>query len=166
MRRRSGLRLLHQLISLGYNHLSVSTRRARFLLGDGSICDSLLAKIRAHAKVTVVGQLSNPSAPLSVVLEAASVARRRPAALQGPIAVELALRRLGNGVVQRAVVKVLVVALRPMRGLEVQIAVEDLLGHPVSEHSISSCLASGVRRKEPLFARVTRGRYVLASRSA
>lgn len=27
-------------------------------------------------------------------------------------------------------------------------------------------LASGVRRKEPLFARVTRGRYVLISRSA
>ncbi len=79
---------------------------------------------------------------------------------------EPALRRLGNGVVQRAVVKVLAVARRPMCGQEVRLAVEDLLGHPVSENSISSCLAYGARGREPLFAKVTRGRYVLAGHSA
>jgi len=50
-----------------------------------------------------------------------------------------------------------------MCGPEIRAAVEDLLGHPVSRDSVSSCLAAGARRKEPLFARVTRGQYVLAS---
>jgi hypothetical protein len=43
---------------------------------------------------------------------------------------------------------------------EVQVAVEKMLGHPASEHSISSCLAAGVSRMEPLFAKVMRGKYV------
>jgi hypothetical protein len=76
--------------------------------------------------------------------------------------VEPPLERLGNGVVQRAVVKVLAAASRPIGVAEVQATVETMLGHPVSEHSISSCLASGVRRMEPLFAKVMRGQYVLA----
>ncbi len=68
----------------------------------------------------LVGQLSNPSGPLATtVLEAAGGALRRPAGLQRPIAVEPASRRLGNGVVQRAVVKVLAAVSGPMRGAEV-----------------------------------------------
>jgi hypothetical protein len=110
----------------------------------------------------LVGQLSNPSGPLVAVLEAVNVARRRPAVEQATVAVEPSLGRLGNGVVQRAVVKVLAAAARPMGVAEVQVAVETMLGHPVSEHSISSCLASGVRRMEPLFGKVMRGQYVLA----
>jgi len=54
------------------------------------------------------------------------------------------------------------VARWPMYGQEVRLAVEDLLGHPVFEHSISSCLAAGARRRKPLFERVARGRYTLA----
>jgi hypothetical protein len=110
----------------------------------------------------LVGQLSNPSEQLAAVLEAVSIARRRPVAAQGVIAVEPPLGRLGNGVVQRAVVKVLAATSRPMGAAEVQAAVETTLGHPVSENSISSCLAAGVRRRAPLFAKVMRGQYVLA----
>lgn len=111
----------------------------------------------------LVGRLSNPSATLAAVFEAAFVVRPGP---RESVVVEPVSRRLGNGVVQRAVVKVLTVVRRPMCGQEVRLAVEDLLGHPVSENSISSCLAYGARRREPLFAKVARGWYVLASRSS
>ncbi len=113
----------------------------------------------------LVGQLSNHSAALAAVFEAAAVVRPGPRELRESVVVEPAWRRLGNGVVQRAVVKVLAVARRSMCGQEVRLAVEDLLGHPVSENSISSCLAAGARGRKPLFERVARGRYVLASRS-
>lgn len=112
--------------------------------------------------VRLVGQLSNPSASLAAVFEAVAVVRPGPRELRESVVVEPASGRLGNGVVQRAVVKVLAMAQRPMCGQEVRLGVEVLLGHPVSENSISSCLAYGVRRREPLFVRVTRARYVLA----
>jgi hypothetical protein len=114
----------------------------------------------------LVGQLSNPSAALAAVFEAAAVVRSGPGELRKSVVVKPASRRLGNGVVQRAVVKVLAGARRPMCGQEVRLAVEDLLGHPVSENSISSCLAYGARRREPLFTKVTRGWYVLVLRGA
>jgi hypothetical protein len=110
----------------------------------------------------LVGQLSNPSAHLAAVFEAAAVVRPGLREPRESVVVVESARRLGNGVAQRAVVKVLAVAQRPMCPQEVRLAVEDLLGHPVSENSISSCLATGARRREPLFAKVARGRYVLA----
>lgn len=110
----------------------------------------------------LVGQLSNPSAALAAVFEAAAVVRPGARKRRESVVVEPASGRLGNGVVQRAVVKVLATAQRPMCGQEVRRGVEALLGHPVSENSISSCLAYGVRRREPLFVRATRTRYVLA----
>jgi hypothetical protein len=69
--------------------------------------------------------------------------------------------RLGNGVVQRAVVKVLVSAQRPSTVKEVQAAVVDVLGHPVSKGSINCCLSTGVLGNEPRFERVGRGCYRL-----
>jgi hypothetical protein len=111
----------------------------------------------------LVGQLSNPSAALETAFGASTAARLGLRERRRPIAAEPASRRLGNGVVQRAAVKVLASAQRPMCGPEIRAAVEDLLGHSVSRDSVSSCLAAGARRKEPLFARVTRGQYVLAS---
>ena len=114
------------------------------------------------AEVHLVGQLSNPSVALAAVFEVAAVVRPEPRGLRESVVLEPASGRLGNGVVQRAVVKVLAMAQRPMCGQEVRLGVEALLGHPVSENSISSCLAYGVRRREPLFVRVTRARYVLA----
>lgn len=110
--------------------------------------------------VHLVGQLSNPSAALAAVFEAAAV---RPVSreLRASIVGEPASARLGNSVVQRAVVRVLAVAQRPMRAPEVRAAVEDLLGHPVSKDSISWCLAAGARGKEQRLERVARGCYRL-----
>jgi hypothetical protein len=107
----------------------------------------------------LVGQLSNPSAALGAVLEATAVVRPGPRDLRGPVVVKPSSRRLGNGVVQRAVVRVLAAARRPMRVAEVHQAVERLLGHPVSENSVGWCLAAGVRGKPPRFDRISRGRY-------
>ncbi len=45
--------------------------------------------------------------------------------------------RLGNSVVQRAAVKLLASAERPLTVLEVQTAIVDLLGHPVSKGQTS-----------------------------
>jgi hypothetical protein len=109
----------------------------------------------------LVGQLSNPSAALVAVFEAAGGALRRPAGLQRPIAVEPASRRLGNGVVQRAVVQVIAAANGPMRGADVHQAVERLLGRPVSKNSVSWSLAADARSEEPRFERTTRGHYQL-----
>jgi hypothetical protein len=109
----------------------------------------------------LVGQLSNPSVALAAVFEAVAVVWPRPRELRESVVMEPASRRLGNGVVQRAVVKVLVAAEWPMRAPEVRAAVEDLPGHPVSKDSISWCLAAGARGKEQQFERVARGCYRL-----
>ncbi len=69
--------------------------------------------------------------------------------------------RLGNGVVQAAIVKALAAADRPMCLAEVQTAVESLLGQPASKDWISSCLSTGARGDKPRFERVSRGRYRL-----
>jgi hypothetical protein len=71
----------------------------------------------------LVGQLSNPSVALTAVFEAVGGALQRPAGSQRPIAVEPASPRLGNGVVQRDVFKVLAATSVPMRCAEVQQAV-------------------------------------------
>jgi hypothetical protein len=70
--------------------------------------------------------------------------------------------RLGNGVVQRAVIEALVPADRPMNVGEAHTAVEELLGRSVSRDSINSCLSIGARAARLRFERVTRGRYQLA----
>jgi hypothetical protein len=72
-----------------------------------------------------------------------------------------ALRRLGNGVVQRAVVKVLATAGAPMRRADIHAAVERQLGQSVSKESVNWCLCSGSRGSEPRFERVTYGCYRL-----
>jgi hypothetical protein len=74
--------------------------------------------------------------------------------------------RLGNGVVQRAVVKVLASAQRPLTVLETQAAVVDLLGHPVSKGSINCCLSTGALGSKPRFERTARGCYRLAVRAS
>lgn len=113
----------------------------------------------------LVGQLSNPSAALAAVLEVAAVARSGPRELRESVVVVEPARRLGNGVVQRAVVKVLAASQRPMRGAEVWAAVVALLGHPVSKASVSWCLSTGARAEEPRFERVARGCYRLLPRT-
>jgi hypothetical protein len=71
-------------------------------------------------------------------------------------------KRLGNGVVQRGLIKALAVSGRPMGVCEAQAAVEALLGHCVSRDSVNSCLLTGARGVRPRFERVAPGRYRLA----
>ncbi len=79
---------------------------------------------------------------------------RRPPEAPGP-------RRLGNGVVQRAVIEALAQAGRPMDVGEAHTTVEGLLGYPVSRDSVNSCLSTGARGARPNFERVGPGRYRL-----
>jgi hypothetical protein len=107
----------------------------------------------------LLARLSSLSASLQAVLEApapgpAQCAESQAAALPSA-------KRLGNGVVQRAVVKVLATADRPMRLAHICAAVEARLGQPVSIESVSWCLATGVRAKVPRFERVSYGCYQL-----
>jgi hypothetical protein len=77
-----------------------------------------------------------------------------------PIAGEPA-RRLGNGVIQRAVVNVLSTNDRPMRGADIHRAVEHMLGYPVSKNSVSWCLAACVRGQNPRLEGLSYGVYRL-----
>ena len=61
------------------------------------------------------------------------------------------------GWVTDAVVRVLTDEGRPMRLTHVHAAVERLLSLAVSKDSVSWCLSSGVRGKEPRFERVSYG---------
>ncbi len=108
-----------------------------FSSGGGSSTGSL---------VHLVGQLSNPSAALAAVFEALRDESIKATSHSGP---QLDVGRLGNGVVQRAVVRVLASAQHPLTVLEAQVAVVDLLGHPVSKGSINCCLSTGALGEEP-----------------
>jgi hypothetical protein len=94
----------------------------------------------------LVEQLSNPSGPLETVFETLPDEPIKATARPEP---QLDVGRLGNGVVQRAVVNVLVSVQLPLTVLEVQAAVVDLLGHPVSKGSINCCLSTGTLGDEP-----------------
>jgi len=107
----------------------------------------------------LVGQHSNPSELFEAVLgwvPAAAGRRRRER-----VAVLPRAKRLGNRVVQRALIKALAVAGRPMGVCEAQTAVEALLGRGVSRDSVDSCLSTGARGLRPYFRRVAPGRYGL-----
>jgi hypothetical protein len=71
------------------------------------------------------------------------------------------MRRLGNGVVKRAVVEVLTTGDRSMTVADVQAGVERLLGEPVSRHSVNWCLSTGSRGGTPQFERISLGSYQL-----
>jgi hypothetical protein len=81
---------------------------------------------------------------------------RRPVAEGSP------RKRLGNGVVKRAVVGVLSAADRELTVAAVQVRVEECLGRPISKDSVRSCLSTDVRGQEPRFERTSPGRYRLS----
>ena len=107
----------------------------------------------------LVGQHSNPSELLEAVLgwvpEGASGRRDRS------IATPQKTKRLGNDVVQRAVLRVLAGASGPLSVADAHRAVEERLGQPVSKASVNSCLSTGARGARPRVERVARGRYRL-----
>jgi hypothetical protein len=62
-------------------------------------------------------------------------------------------RRLGNGVVQRAVCQALADGV-PMSLGDIRRAVEEQFGHSVSRHSVSWCLEKHARAPASIFERV------------
>lgn len=103
----------------------------------------------------LVGQLSNPSARLVVVLAWApkpGTPKPRPA---------IQPKRLGNSAVQDAIARVLSGSDRPLRRSEIRRGVAELIGRPVSESSIDWSLSSGSRKTPARFERVGYGRYRL-----
>jgi hypothetical protein len=72
-----------------------------------------------------------------------------------------AARRLGNGELQRAVIRILEAADGPLSVAEVRLAVERSLGKVVSRSSVSACLSVGARRVGR-FERVAAALYRLA----
>jgi len=105
------------------------------------------------------GHYSNPPEALETVLRSAlegSPTRRRVSTAVLPEA-----KRLGNSVVQRAVIRALAEADRAMDVGEAHVAVEALLGRSVSRDSVNSCLSTGARGARPDFQRVGPGRYQL-----
>jgi hypothetical protein len=110
----------------------------------------------------LVGQCSNPSAPLRAIFEALpDEPILRKAGSPARVAPEPKLLKLGNGVVQDAVVKVLEGPDGPMHCADIHLAVERLLGHPVSKNSVRWCLAAGARASTPRFERTAPGWYRL-----
>jgi len=108
------------------------------------------------------GHYSNQSSAFTGILEAFPGGHSEQLGRSRPVAEAPRPLRLGNGVVQRAVIKTLVEAGRPMDVGEVHRAVEQLVGRPVSLDLVSSCLSTGARAAPPRFERVARGRYELA----
>jgi hypothetical protein len=76
-----------------------------------------------------------------------------------------ARKRLGNGVVQQAIVKVLAATAEPMRLAAIRQAVEVRLGHNVSNASVTWNLHTGSRGSHPRFERVSYGTYRLRSQT-
>lgn len=117
-------------------------------------------RVGSNAKafwVRLLGQLSNLSASLEAIFEA------MPDTPLQPIDRPESPPGVGNGVVKRAVVKVLAAAGAPMRGADVYRAVERLLG--ASRLQELGELVSGARRNEMLlFERVGYGMYRLRRR--
>ncbi len=106
----------------------------------------------------LLGWLTNLSALLAAVFKALPDEPLEPKERPAP---EHETGRLGNGVVQRTVVKVLAAANGPTRALDIHLAVERLLGRVVSKESVSCCLRQGIRGAEPRFERVAVGYYQL-----
>jgi len=71
-------------------------------------------------------------------------------------------RRLGNGELLLAVIRILESADRPLRVGGVRLAVERRLRKPVSASSVNACLSVGERRTRR-FERVGAGLYRLAA---
>jgi hypothetical protein len=107
----------------------------------------------------LVGRLSNPSSRLQSILDLSRIGVKPKEGRSRPS--PPAPRRLGNGVVQRAIAQVLRAADEPMRTGEIQAGVERLLGHPVAKESVSWSLRTGSRGDEPRFEQVAYATYRL-----
>jgi hypothetical protein len=101
------------------------------------------------------GQLMNPSLALEQVLSAPAPKQEQISIVTKPMT-----GRLGNGVVQRAVIKVLEAKDGPMKLADIHTGVEKLLGRSVSKESVGWCLRMGSRGSNARFERVKVGWYI------
>jgi hypothetical protein len=110
----------------------------------------------------LLGHFSNPSSSLQAIFNGLPDEPLEPTMPCQATVPAYRTKRLGNGVVQRAVVKVLAAAEGPMRLADIQAAVAVQLGQSVSKESASWCLRTGTQGSEPRFERVAYGCYRLA----
>jgi hypothetical protein len=121
------------------------------------------SNVKRMVQATTV--LSNQEVQSSLSHLARKLARLR-ASDAPPRAIMSPRRRARRpGWVRDAVVRVLADHGEPMRFTDVHVAVEALLGEPVSLDSVGWVLSSDVRDPAPRFVRVARGLYVLANAS-
>jgi hypothetical protein len=144
-RRRRNTEGLAWLSTLG------SEKQTSALSKDGG----LNAKLLVH----LLDLLSNPSPPLVRAFEAFPDG---PPAPRKPVEPTRSSNRLGNGVVQRAVIKALAAAGEPMKVADIRAAAEQRIGQPVQNKSILWTLHMGVKGDRPRFERVSYGVYRLA----
>ncbi len=72
-------------------------------------------------------------------------------------------RRLRSGLIPKAIMRVLTDPVQPMQVCDIHAAVEDVLGQSVSLGSVKSWLCKHSHGERPLFVRLERGRYGLAT---
>lgn len=108
--------------------------------------------------------LSNQEVRSSLAYLAEKLARLRTSDAPPRSIVSRRRRSRRPGWVREAVVRVLADQTGPTRVAHVHAAVETLLGEKVSPHSVSWVLSSHSAGLSPLFVRIARGRYALASR--
>lgn len=72
-------------------------------------------------------------------------------------------RKLRNGLVPRAIQRVLADAGEPMRVRDIHAAVEDRLGVSVPVSSVNCWLSQNTKGRQPRLVRLGRGRYLIAS---
>jgi hypothetical protein len=114
------------------------------------------------AEMQATQVLSNQEARLSLSCLAGKLGRLRANDDQPRAIVSRRRRARRPGWVHDAVVRVLAGHGGPMPVTDVYVAVEALLGEPVSVHSVNWVLASHSQGPSPRFVRVARDRYVLA----
>jgi hypothetical protein len=75
-------------------------------------------------------------------------------------------RRLRSGLVPPTIMRVLSESVEPMRMKDIHVEVELELGQPVSRSAVKNWLAGHTGGEQPLFVRLARGRYRIATDSS
>jgi len=124
--------------------------------GQGSHNEVMVELVGALSNSEVQDQIGRLAEKLEQI--AASGARPRSSARSD--------RRLRSGLVPKAIMRVLSESVEPLRMKDIHAEVERDLGQPVSRSAVKNWLARHAGGEQPLFVRLARGRYGLASQIA
>ena len=108
----------------------------------------------------LIGSYSNPEVQGRLRRLAAEV-DRLAAQKDAPRRAQRQDRKLRNGLVPRAIQRVLAEAGEPMCVQDIYASVEDRLSMPVPKTSVNAWLSQNAKGEQPLVARLGRGRYRL-----